>query len=290
MAGAASFEKAKLPDSIPGVLLWNQIGSHSGAWTTLAPGLSADSTTFGPEVTLIRKLVRALPGDTFAVLKVAVGASTLDSRWRSPSSGDSVGDLYQILLEAARTARGSHPLGEFPLSGFFWMQGESDAQQESSARLYRERLEAFIVDLRREWSDTSMPWILGNIDVQPAWPWADLVREGTAEAADALERVSLVETVGLPTDGIHYTAEGIKRLGVLFADRWLVEKGLVPTGSTRDARDIRLVRGGRLLVTSAGRDPIREIRVVSPDGRSGSWTSFRHSVVLARPRGRAVPQ
>lgn len=285
MVGTASVEDAPPLDSVPGVLVWNQIGSHSGTWTTLVPGLSADSTTFGPEVSLIHRLVGVLPRDTFAVLKVAAGASTLEGRWRSPSSGDTVGDLYQVLLEAARLSRESHPLGEFPFSGFFWMQGESDAQNETSAKLYRERLEAFLVDLRREWSDTSMPWILGMIDVQPAWPWADLVREGTSEAAEALERVSLVETVGLPTDGIHYTAVGIKRLGVLFADRWLLEKGLVPSGTSLDAPEVRWVGGGRLLVASTGQDPIQEARMVSVEGRCGPWTSFRHSVVLTGPPG-----
>lgn len=284
--GVAPYAGAGVPDSLPGVLVWNAFGNRIGTWTTLAPGLSFDTTMFGPEFTMMERLVGKLPQDTFAILKVAVGATSMQLHWRSPSSGDTAGEFYLALLRAVDSARKSHPLGDMPLDGFFWMQGESDALEESSASLYRERLEAFVVDLRREWSDTSMPWILGLIDVQPAWPWADLVREGTSDAAQALERVSLVETVGLPTDGAHYTSEGLKRLGILFADRWLTDKGLVPSTRTRDPSEIRRVQGGRLMISRIGPDPILEARVVSLDGRGGPWMGFRHSMVLTRPPGR----
>lgn len=160
--------------------------------------------------------------------------------------------------------------------------------EESSAKLYRERLEAFIGDLRREWSDTSAPWILGQIDVQPAWPWAKVVREGTSEAAEALERVSLVETVGLPTDGVHYTAEGIKQLGVRFADLWLEKKGLVPTDLTSGRLEIRWIEGGRLVVSGSGPDPILEARLVSLDGRLGPWTAIHDDMVFTRSIGRTT--
>lgn len=288
MEGTAPYAQAGLPDSIPGVLVWNAFGQRAGAWMPMVHGHSFDTSAFGPEWTLLERLVAKLPGDTFAILKVSSGATSLEGHWRSPSSGDTAGPMYLALLGAMDSARRTYSHGDIPFSGFFWMQGESDAVQKASAEVYRERLEAFIVDLRREWSDTSARWILGQIDVQPAWPWADLVREGTIVAAEALERVSLVETVGLPTDGVHYTAEGTKRLGILFADRWLVDKGYVPSRTIGTVQEIRRIHGGRLLITGMGSDPIQEVRLVSLAGRADPWVVVRHPVVLSRSSGRST--
>lgn len=286
MQGYAPHAGAGLPDSIPGVLVWNAIGHRAGVWGALAPGSSLDSNCFGPEMTLVRRLKDVLPADTFAVVKVAFGGTSLERHWLSPSSGDVVGYMFDTLIVSLEAARSRHPLGEFPLSGFFWMQGESDALTEASATAYGSRLEALLLDLRTTWSDTSMPWILAQIDVQPAWPWADLVREGTSDAASALERTSLVETAGLPTDGAHLTAEGSKRLGIRFADQWLAQKDLLPPSEDRKVREIRRIEGGRLLITHTGPDPILQARMVSLDGRASAWSEFRHSVIFTRPPGR----
>lgn len=282
MEGHALHSGAGLPDSVPGVLVWTAYGHRCGAWHTLVPGSSVDSNRFGPEMSLAQRLMEVLPTDTFALVKVALGATTIEQHWRSPSGGDSVGFLYSKLLETVDSARAYHPIGDIPLSGFFWMQGESDAQAESSAVAYGNRLKAFVLDIRKTWSDTTMPWVLGQIDVQPAWPWANTVREGASDVAADLPRIGLVETVGFETDGIHYTATGTKRLGILFADRWLAAKGLLPPTGRRPPIEVGRVSEGRLLLRTVGPDPILEVRFLSPDGRRDSWISFRHSLVLPR--------
>jgi len=274
MEGKSAWAGQGFPDSIPEIRTWSAFGGHSGSWMALQPGTSFDTSTFGPELTLGMRLHAALPKDSFFLVKVAFGGTTLATDWLPPSCGGP-GPLYDLLRRLVAEARPEFESNTLVLDGFFWMQGESDAVADSTARAYATRLDSFIVELRRDWGDSVAPWVIGLIDDQPTWPYANLVREAQTQAETLLPRVGLVETVGLGTDGVHYDAEGTKQLGRLFADRWLELKGLKsPTRAER--RRIRVfstVSG--LYLQDDGSAAVLRYRLLQSGGAFGNWHTRR---------------
>ena len=147
MVGLAPSSGSEKPDSIPGIRIWTICGSGHGAWQELRSGYGADSTSHGPELELGATLRRILPTDTFYLVKTAWPATSLEECWRSPSVGDS-GACYDFMLAFVDIARATLPQPAPKIDGFFWMQGESDAMERSSADAYRAKLKAMLIDLR----------------------------------------------------------------------------------------------------------------------------------------------
>jgi len=238
-------------DSTATIAIWNAWGGQKGGWMLLGPGFGKDDASFGPERTLGTILARAFPGDTIALVKIAVAATSIAVDWLPPSSGGP-GPLYTSLRTWIDAARNAWPHGELPpFEAAFWMQGESDALDSVFASSYQTHLESFIQDVRADRSDPNLPWIVALIDLQPTWPFAPTVRKAQRAVSARLSGVGIVETRGLATDGTHYTAEGQLELGRRLSLRWL---------SLREGAPDTLPP-----VDSSGEDPIRPADTTAAD-------------------------
>ena len=283
MVGQALRAGQELPDSFPKVQVFDLKGTLKDSWITLRPGLGQDTSRFGVEVTLATTLVDSLPQDTFYLVKAAESATSLYEYWHSWSPTGEAGSLYAWMIQGVRRALDSMEGPLPPIDGFFWMQGESDALFEEFAEAYQEYFDAFVRDLRVDWKDSTLPVVVGLIDKQPVWPYASLVREAQITTCDAYRYTGKVETGGLETDGVHYTASGLKELGRRMAEAWLnVYKKRpkpVPTDVVRRARgsEPRMLDGSR---------PAR-FRMVRIDGRAGAWQSMESWSEMARGRSDA---
>ncbi len=266
----------------------------STTWTPLKTGLGVDAAHFGPELSLGPDLARAT-GSSVALVKLAVGGTSLAHDWLPPSAGGP-GPLYAatpLLLSAARAAR---PHDSLDLRGIFWMQGESDALRPADARAYRARLHALILDLRQDLSQgRATPFVLGLIDDQSAWRLAGPVRSAQRDQASLHPRVGWIETSGLATDGTHYTAAGALELGSRLAASWVQVASLPrpePPRSTRGPVGLHLASGELLLRLPDDPEPGTVVRLFELDGTfRGDRLLVRRQTLLPPPpsaRGRIL--
>jgi hypothetical protein len=206
--------------------------NSNGKWETLKyqtqnPYLFLQKDFFGPEMGLARKLYKA--GYAIAVFKMSCFGTNLAKDWgKGITSGNK---LYSILMGQIDTAfielnkKNLSP----EITGFFWMQGESDAENESYANNYNANLKKFINDLRADLKTPDMPFIIGRIGSHSSYAYKDIVRKAQADVCSEMINVRWVDTDDFPldTDKIHYLADGVYRLGGRMADSWLA---LYPNG------------------------------------------------------------
>ncbi|MBV9411083.1 MAG: hypothetical protein JO148_05765 [Acidimicrobiia bacterium] len=189
-------------------------------WTStpLTPG-----GIYGPEVSAINRLAREL-GHPVAAVQLAVNGVSLAGPW-DPSRPDG---LYAAMKAEVDNALHSRIAGQgnSKVAGFFWMQGESDAQNPGAAAAYGVNLRRLLDQVRSDFASPRLPIVLGRIRAQI--PLAS--PESAADVRSAIDRVAastpnvrVVSTDALPlaSDGLHFTGQGIITLGDEFADAYM---------------------------------------------------------------------
>jgi len=168
---------------------WRSLRAADGAWATrddvfvtyrpehgprktgpLSIGFAVydDRHHFGPELGIGHAL-----GDHFAapvlLVKTAWGGKSLAVDFRPPGAGGAVGPFYTRMLaeyrEALATFATDHPTlaGHRPqLDGVIWFQGWNDACDAAATRSYAANLTHLIADLRREFADPELPFVVGE--------------------------------------------------------------------------------------------------------------------------------
>lgn len=270
MVGQALWEGRRLPDSLPQVKVLDLDGVWKGQWITLRRGLGADSSRFGIEIPLALTLLDSVPQDSFFIVKAAWSSTSLAEYWHSPTPSGFAGSLYSQMLQGVKTARDSLSGPLPPIDGFFWMQGESDALYQPFADDYFGNFTGFVEDLRKEWGDSTLPFVVGLIDKQPVWTYATTVREAQIQVCVNHSYMGFVETGGLETDGVHYTGAGLEELGRRMALKWLETMKGRPKPPPTVVIPHKRVRGIRM---ADGSTPLR-IRILRLDGSVGSWQSL----------------
>ena len=118
-------------------------------------------------------------------------------------------------IDAAKTALKDG--GPAPrVDAVFWMQGETDAQDDTKAPAYRQNFTDLVMRIRQRWGDGATKIYVGQIDRPPGSKGWEEVREAQAVAATKIPRVDLVDTDPFPrqpTDGVHLTGSAQVRLG-----------------------------------------------------------------------------
>jgi serine acetyltransferase len=164
-----------------------------------------------------------------AEVKLAVGATALFDRW-NPAGGDlydnmvarvnqSIADLQTQLGHTAYVA------------GFFWMQGESDAQSDEFRDDYAANLRNFIVSVRRDFNNPTLPFVFGQI-IDFDHPISTPVRDQQQAVADdtTVTNTAFILTDDLcHQDFIHFNGRAIYALGVRFAAGYLSIVDAPPT-------------------------------------------------------------
>ncbi len=202
-------------------------------WLTLEPGfgssqLNGGKTAFGPELLFGKTVSDSLPGIKIAIIKDAVSGTSLaesNNGWRPPSSGGTVGSLYSNMMKHIKDALGSLDTTKYTIhmGGFVWLQGEFDAMDntQKQANEYETNLTNLIKDIRDTLNTEDLPVILPMIDVQSFWTHNAKVRAADIAVRNKLENVDTLDTKGFETDGIHYKAPGVIKIGRIAAQRWL---------------------------------------------------------------------
>jgi hypothetical protein len=201
--------------------------TSSGEWTALAPQKQHPYRAyhrrfFGPEMSLARSLARS--ERQLAVIKIGYFGTNLAEDWRPDAATGN--RLYALLMSEV-----SHALGllrtegrAVRLLGFFWMQGETDANVPAHAAAYADNLGAFIARVRADLGAPEMPFVLGRVGPPPPKGYASqaVVRQAQVTVAATVAGVAWVDTDDLPrdADGIHLLAPGVIALGERWAGAW----------------------------------------------------------------------
>ena len=165
---------------------------------------------FGPEIEFIHEITNANPTQKFLFIKYAWGGTGMN-QWMPGTTH------YQTLKNKIYQALGGLN-SDYELSGFLWMQGETDAFSPYDSGLYGQRFTTMITSLRNELGDSDIPVLIGQID-PPNSCCAATVRAAEEEFVENDAYSRLVLTGGLSrhwSDPIHYNTAGQIDLGHRF--------------------------------------------------------------------------
>ena len=216
------------------VLFWYRTGSmpldendsRSPGWTTLGPqprgAIEKPHSNFryeygfGPEIGFGRTLAEQCK-DKVAIFKFALNGSALHAHWK-PIGNDG---FLQALIDHYRHADTDlREMGWDPVpSGLLWMQGESDAADETASEIYDENLEALVDRLRREFH-CLLPVVIPRIYHKNRL-FADKVRSAQSTFAESDDLTVCFDTDDLERDAInqgHYNWKGLLQLGIQAAN------------------------------------------------------------------------
>jgi hypothetical protein len=208
-------------------------GSYQNKWSTLGPGFGSSSQNLGPELLLGKTLSDSLPGKKIAFIKDSRSGTYLGkaTEWLPPSSNNGTGGTYYTAMmnhidAALKAFNSAFDTTQYTprWAGFVWLQGEFDAMDQNLANKYETNLTNLIKDIRTKASVEDLPVILPMIDVQSAWTYNSKVRAADVACKQKLKNVDTMDTKGLPTNGIHYSAAGQVVIGRVSAQRWLAMK------------------------------------------------------------------
>jgi hypothetical protein len=217
MSGAGLFDQLKKTEqkAPEGVKIWNK-----NEWQDLGPGVSANEGRFGPELAFGRAMRKAFPDDAIYLIKTAAGGTSMHKHWNVES-----GTMRKRFLATAQAALKNldEARVKYEVDGMLWMQGESDADQGKGAE-YEESLKKLIKDMRREFKEREMPFIMGRILPTFDRPEGNgpLVRAAQATVAAGDKKVVVFDTDDFERlNKGHYNHEGQLELGKAFAEHLL---------------------------------------------------------------------
>ena len=206
--------------------IWGPL-TPSGTSPNLIDGLNRTGGSFGPEISTGKTISNVLGGALVAEVKLAVGDTALFDRW-NPASGD----LYHNMV-----ARVNQSLSDLQtqlghtgyVAGFFWMQGESDAN--ALRKDYAENLRNFIASVRRDFNNPNLPFVFGQI-IDFDHPVSTPLREQQQAVADdnTVTSKAFILTDDLcQHDFIHFNGRAIYTLGQRFGTGYLSIVGVSTT-------------------------------------------------------------
>lgn len=132
-------------------------------------GVHAGAHHIGPEFGLGRQLGQRWHQPVLLV-KTAWGGKSLDVDFRPPGAGGTIGPCYERMIADFRAALEALPR-EFPelaasympdLQGIVWFQGWNDGCDDAATAAYHENLVQLVLDLRAEFGDPTLPFVVGE--------------------------------------------------------------------------------------------------------------------------------
>lgn len=187
----------------------------------LAPA-SLNGQCFGPEITFGRAIADAKPTEKFAIIKHAVGGTSLGNAnglansWY-PSGGQKYADFKSTVNSGltALTNAGYTP----HVVGMLWLQGENDSALLADANAYQQNLTNLIGDVRANYG-ANLPFIIGGIgsDGQTSMPYRNTVQSAFSSVAGTLSNVRYFSNDDLnPNRELHFNGIQMQTIGTRFA-------------------------------------------------------------------------
>ena len=190
-----------------------------GAWSTTPV---TPNGVYGPEVSALRRLADKLHRPVLGV-KVAENSTSLATDWNPSAPNGYYAQMRSVVSDALLARVKGEGLPK--VAGFFWMQGEQDAQLAATAEAYSANLDRLISQVRTDFSSDRLPFVIGRIRVNnPATEIGDNeVRAAEDQAARHNLNVRTVSTDDLTRipDFLHFDGPGLITLGKRFADAYL---------------------------------------------------------------------
>lgn len=191
---------------------------HSGAQTTSWGSLRAIGDFSGPELTFGRDLAAGLPDSNIAIVKPWRSGTNLAEQWDPESTTWTYySDMISFALASkAQLESEGHTVS---FAGFAWVQGESDAVNESFANSYAANLTDFIAAVRDDLGVSDLPFVYSQVSPLIAKDGVDyvhVVRAQQALVAGTVDNVTMIDTSDLPirvTDELHYIDSSKFELG-----------------------------------------------------------------------------
>jgi alpha-galactosidase len=217
--------------------VWCVYAGRVSGW--LKPGFGFRPTNFGPELKFGHIMGDNVENE-IVIFKSAIGGTTIEEDWRSPSivdrSGGEIGPLYKDMLRRFHIFIANleevypnyHGQG-FEIAGIIWFQGENDSCEKDEDGIgfwtrYRENLEDFITDVKNDIGSAELPVILVQIN-DGLWDRDDwggpVIRKAQKEFADSDENISIVVTMDL-NEGYHYDSYSHVVIGERIAEAMLL--------------------------------------------------------------------
>jgi hypothetical protein len=220
-----------------------------GIWATLKPGHGAGFTSdriknnysdqFGVELTFGKRMKELYPKSNIAIIKYSRGGTSIDSAaageagcWQEIYTKGNGINQYDHFLATVKNAysftdiNGDGKVEELVPSGIVWMQGESDANLESSALKYEENLTNLMRLIRKAFLNDNLPVAIGRISDSgkspkgKVWAYGDIVRIAQADFVKKDRKAVLVTSTDsyAYSDPWHYDSKGFIDLGNKFAE------------------------------------------------------------------------
>ena len=221
------------------IMYWNDYGttyspegnSSGGQFVDVKTGQGATVNSFGIEIGLAEYLSETYPGETFYLIKSAIGGSMLTSNKADSSAsywlnnGTTEGRAYTVFKNcvlnglAALEAQGLDP----EVVAFMWMQGESDATVAANANNYLANMNSFNTQLQTMIPDQYEPTngiaILDSaIATNACWNYPSQVNAAKRQFAEQNQNYYYLDTTNLvaTADAAHYGASDMIKLGRAF--------------------------------------------------------------------------
>lgn len=140
---------------------------------------------FGPEMGIAKVLTSQMPGEQLVFIKVSWGGTGLAKDWVNEQSG-----VFLWFKNQVRTAlsliESSSPQG-YQISGMFWMQGETDAENKDAAYNYASNLKYFVESMIRPFFvneyrthmslvNFKLPFVFGRIHEHSFYGFSSIVQ------------------------------------------------------------------------------------------------------------------
>jgi hypothetical protein len=189
---------------------------------------NAPVNRFGPELSMgrtVRDLIR-IPNSKIAVIKYAVGGTSLYSRWlpdgttNSTTDGSTYQEFQTTVWKGLAALQTQYPDYEIEILGMGWVQGEADAKAGIDIN-YFSNLTNFVADVRATFG-SNIVFALSKLSPnQSTSTNYTTVRAAQQAAADTVYKVGATETIGTNyltaagynEGGVHYLTPSLLQIG-----------------------------------------------------------------------------
>jgi hypothetical protein len=184
----------------------------------LAPILFGGNLRAGPEISFGRLLFgRYGRRHNTVIAKFAVGGSSLQRHWMGTGPRRLSERMIRFLKELRRITRANGDV--FEISGFTWLQGETDATRSGDSDHYLKNLQSLVAMVRDFAENDELPITISRTHIAPAngdeAAGLAKVRQAQEEFVKADQHSALVNLDDLALDhsGVHFRPEEYARIG-----------------------------------------------------------------------------
>lgn len=192
---------------------------------------------FGPELFFGVALAEAWPKEKILLIKRTEGGTSLHGCWNPNWRADkatAMGEenepkLYSALTTYVEKVLSGYREDEYEICAMLWVQGETDAGNETAAAAYGDHLQALVERIRHDLGREVLPFLLFQVG-------HGKVVGGMKRTARNLPNVTLIPQSSDPVsldfypkmENGHYNYQGIRKLGHRFAGLFLSQRFQVP--------------------------------------------------------------